>query len=144
MSDCVHHVLERKGAHVEITHPRESVRAAVERMNDLKIGALLVTDGDRPLGIITERDILARVIACGLAADSTPVGEVMTRALVTVPPSATVSEAMVLMTDFRCRHLPVVDGEEILGLLSIGDLTGWIVKDQERTIADLHDFITHT
>lgn len=144
MSDRVHEVIEHKGRHVEITHPRETILAAVERMNKLKIGALLVSDGDRPLGILTERDILLRVVADKRSAETTTVGDVMTRVLVTVAPHATVSEAMVLMTDHRCRHLPVVDGEHICGLLSIGDLTGWMVRDQQRTIDDLHDFICHT
>lgn len=143
MSDRIDSVIARKGSHVEHTNPRMTVLAAVERMNALKIGALLVTDGDRPLGIITERDILARVIACGRDAATTPVGEVMTRNIVTIRPTATIAEAMVLMTDHHCRHLPVVDGDEVCGLLSIGDLTGWMVRDQQRTIEDLNDFICH-
>ena len=144
MSDRVYEVIARKGSNVEVTHPRETILAAVTHMNHRKIGALLVTDGDRPLGIITERDILERVIAVGAAPDLTPVGEVMTRQLHTIGPNATVAEAMVMMTDHCCRHLPVVEGDVILGLLSIGDLTGWMVRDQERTIHDLHDFICHT
>lgn len=144
MSDRVYQVLASKGARVEVTHPRETILAAVAHMNQRRIGALLVTDGVRPLGILTERDILERVIAAGAAPDRTPVGEVMTRQLHTTGPRATIAEAMVLMTEHRCRHLPVVEGDDVLGLLSFGDLTGWMVRDQQRTIEDLHDFITHT
>ncbi|MCX5747386.1 MAG: CBS domain-containing protein [Proteobacteria bacterium] len=147
MNSRIQHVLERKGATVESAPPRMSVLTAVERMNELKIGALVVIDEQergRLLGILTERDILARVVATGRAPDATSIDEVMTRALVVVSAQATVDEAMILMTDHRLRHLPVVDGDRVCGLISIGDLTSWLVRDQQRTIDDLHDYICHT
>ncbi|MBA3540198.1 MAG: CBS domain-containing protein [Deltaproteobacteria bacterium] len=143
MSDPIQAVLDRKGTHVEVTHPRMTVLAAVDRMNELHVGALMVSDGDRPLGILTERDVMIRVIARHLDPEATLVGEVMTRELVSIHPHATIAEAMVLMTDRRCRHLPVLEGDELRGILSIGDLMSWMVRDQERTIADLHDYICH-
>jgi len=139
----IEEVLAHKGHTIETTHARATVLAAVERMNSLKIGALLVTDGDRPLGIITERDIMTRVIAQRIAPETALVGEVMTRRLVTICPEATIADAMMVMTDRRCRHLPVVEGDRVFGLLSIGDLMSWLVRDQQRTIEDLQDFICH-
>ncbi len=114
MQGCVEEVLARKGHVIETTRARATVLAAVERMNQLKVGALLVTDGDRPLGIITERDVMSRVIAERVAPESVLVGEVT-----------------------------VVEGDRVFGLVSIGDLTSWLVRDQQRTIEDLQDFICH-
>jgi CBS domain-containing protein len=149
MNDCISRVLEHKGAHVE-TVPRDTtVFAAVERMNEQRIGALLVADNYRPgqpyrpIGIFTERDVLVRVIAKRLDPQTTTVGEVMTCDLITVHADATVTEAMSIITEKRCRHLPVVDDAGLCGLISIGDLTSWVVKDQELTIEDLHGYILH-
>jgi CBS domain-containing protein len=102
---------------------------------------LLVLERGRPVGIFTERDVLVRVVAAGLDPKVTPVGEVMTRSLVAVHSETTVGEAMRIITEKRCRHLPVVDDTRLRGLISIGDLTSWLVRDHERTIADLHDYI---
>jgi CBS domain-containing protein len=149
MSDCISRVLEHKGAHVE-TVPRDTtVFAAVERMNERRIGALLVVDNFRegepyrPIGIFTERDVLVRVIARRLDPQTTTVGEVMTCDPFTIHAATTVAEAMTIITERRCRHLPVVDDVGLCGLISIGDLTSWVVRDQELTIDDLHGYILH-
>jgi len=141
MNEAIREVLELKGCDVETIDPHASVLDAVEQMNQLHIGALLVTDGDRPIGIFTERDVLVRVVAKRLDPETTPVGEVMTRGLVTLTADTSVVEAMMIVTDKRCRHLPVFDGARLVGLVSIGDLTSWVVRDQQRTIADLYDYI---
>ena len=143
MTGRVDEVLAAKDLTIETTHPRETVRAAVEHLNAFKIGALLVIDGERPLGIITERDVLTRVIARGLAPETALVGEVMTRLLATIEPDTTIADALTMMAAHHCRHLPVVHADRVFGLLSIGDLTDWLVRDQRRTIEDLHDFICH-
>ena len=111
-------------------------------MNQAHVGALLVTDGERPIGILTERDVLVRVIAERRDPATTLVHEVMTRTLVTVTTETSVADAMVTVTDRRCRHLPVMDGDRVCGMISIGDLTSWLVRDQQRTIDDLHDYVT--
>jgi CBS domain-containing protein len=150
MSDRISRVLKHKGAHVETVPPETTVLAAVERMNEQRIGALLIADRYRPgqpyrpIGIVTERDILVRVIACRLDPETTSVGEVMTSDPVTIHADATVAEAMTLITERRCRHLPVVDDSGLCGLISIGDLTSWVVRDQELTIHDLHGYIQQT
>ena len=144
MSDRVLNVLARKGTRVESVDPQMTVLDAVQRMNELHIGALLVTVAAHPIGILSERDVLTRVIAGQLRAETTRVVDVMTHSVITVDANATIAEAMILMTDNRCRHLPVLDGDQVCGMVSIGDLTSWLVRDHERTIHDLHDYICHT
>jgi CBS domain-containing protein len=141
MNETLAKVLETKGSDVETVSPETTVLAAVHQMNRCKIGALLVTDRGRPIGIFTERDVLVRVVAAGLDPKTTPVNEVMTRGPVVVRPEVTVSEAMLVITQRRCRHLPVIDYGELRGLISIGDLTSWVVRDQQRTIEDLYDYM---
>ena len=141
MNETIERVLAHKGDTVEAISPDTSVLRAVERMNECHIGSLVVCDGERPVGIFTERDVLARVIARGLDPKRTPVGEVMTRDLIAIRPDVTVTEAMLVITERRCRHLPVVDDRGLRGLISIGDLTRWIVRDQEQTIEDLYEYL---
>jgi CBS domain-containing protein len=134
-----------KGRQIASVKPTDTVLAAVEQMNQRRIGAVVVMAGAeeiaRPLGIFTERDVLTRVIARGLPAEGTLIEEVMTRELHTIAIQATVLDAMMRMTDRRCRHLPVMDGEVLVGVVSIGDLTSWVVRDQQRTIDELHDYM---
>ena len=141
MNDPIASVLEQKGSDVVTVAPETTVLAAVHQMNERRIGALLVVERTRPVGIFTERDVLVRVVAAGLDPTSTPVGEVMTRSPVTVRSDVTVAQAMMVITEKRCRHLPVIDGTRLCGLISIGDLTSWLVRHQQRTIDDLHDYM---
>lgn len=144
MNDPVIRVLERKAnLGVATVSPATSVLAAVQQMNELRIGALLVVERDQPVGIFSERDVLVRVVSAGLNPKTTPVNEVMTRNPVSIRSSVTVTEAMLVITERRCRHLPVVDEGKLLGLVSIGDLLSWLVRDQQRTIEDLYDYMTH-
>src|SRR5262245_62062449 len=141
MNEAIREVLELKGSDVETIESNATVLDAVERMNEAHIGALLVVDDDRVIGIFTERDVLQRVVAKRLAPETTIVRDVMTRGLVTLTADTSVVEAMMVVTDKRCRHIPVFDGARLVGLVSIGDLTSWVVRDQQRTIADLYDYI---
>jgi CBS domain-containing protein len=141
MQEPLRNVLELKGSKVASVEQGDTVLRAVERMNELRIGAVIVIHEGRTVGIFTERDVLTRVIARKLSPDRVVIGEVMTRELLTVSESDTVMEAMMKMTDKRCRHLPVMKGETLVGLVSIGDLMSWAVRDQERTIAELHDYM---
>lgn len=141
MDIAVAKILEAKGSDVEVTTPDTTVIAAVEQMNRRNIGALVVMDGERSLGIFTERDVLTRVIGKGRDPAVTPVGEVMTRALVSIGPDMTVRQAMGVITEKRCRHLPVMAGGRLLGMISSGDLTRWTVRDQQRTIDELVDYV---
>ncbi len=139
----IRHVLAKKGCHIETIEPTASVLEAVQRMNDRRIGSLIVCDREVPIGIFTERDVLVRVVAAFADPRTITVDHVMTRDLVTVTPETSIAEAMALITRLRCRHLPVVEGQRLIGLVSSGDLTAWLVRDQQQTIYDLHDYITH-
>lgn len=141
MNEPVAKLLEQKTERVETVNPQASVGEAVARMNQRRIGSILVMDGERLVGIFTERDVLTRVVPQQLDPQRTPVGEVMTRNPISIAPTRTVQEAMMVMTDTRHRHLPVVQGGKVVGLISMGDLTRWMVRDQQRTIEDLTDYV---
>ena len=145
MQEPIRNVLAIKGSEVAKVAQAETVLAAVEQMNQRRIGAVIVMaepqSRARPVGIFSERDVLTRVISRGLMPAKTVVGEVMTREVCTISSDTTVMDAMMVMTDRRCRHLPVMDGDQLMGVVSIGDLMSWVVRDQERTIAELHDYM---
>ena len=141
MSDAVARLLEEKTDGVEAVTAQTSIADAIARMNQRQIGSLLVMDGERLVGIFTERDVLTRVVPQQVDVRRMPVGEVMSRQPITIAPTCTVPEAMMLMTDTRHRHLPVVQAGKVMGMVSIGDLTRWVVRDQQRTIDDLTDYV---
>lgn len=135
-------ILDFKGPAVHSIAPEVTVLEAVARMNEKGVGALLVTDGDRPVGMFTERDVLKRVVDARRDPASTKVAEVMSHELVVVHPEVTVEEAMAIMTERRCRHLPVIHGDDIVGIVSIGDLSRWMSRRQANHINDLMSYIT--
>jgi CBS domain-containing protein len=141
MNEPVTRILDQKTEPVEAISPRASISDAINRMNDRHIGSVLVMEGDRLVGIFTERDVLTRVVPNHLDATSIPVAEVMTRQPITIGPATTVEEAMMVISDTRRRHLPVVHGGRVIGVISIGDLTRYVVRDQKRTIDDLIDYV---
>lgn len=142
MERTVGSILKDKGTTVHCTEPEAVVLDAVRVMNRAGVGALLVTDDNVVVGIFTERDVLRRVVDGGLDPTTTRVAKVMTRELVTVTPTITVTEAMAVMTERRCRHLPVMEEDRLLGLVSIGDLTRATVWTQKVHIQDLVNYIT--
>jgi CBS domain-containing protein len=142
MLGFIHGVLAEKGRQVYTVEKGVTVAAAVREMNEKGIGGLLVMDGRRPVGIFTERDVLRRVVDDDRDPAQTKVLEVMTRQLLTVTPETRVEEAMAMMTDRRCRHLPVLAGDEVIGLVSIGDLMRWITMHQEDEIRHMTAYIT--
>ncbi|MFQ5381120.1 MAG: CBS domain-containing protein [Dehalococcoidia bacterium] len=135
-------VLEEKGSHVETVDPFATVRSAVRSMNQAQIGSLVVIDERRrPIGIFTERDVLERVVDAGRDPESTRVAEVMTQDLVVIDPSTTVANAMALMTERRTRHLPVLDGGELAGLISIGDVTRWVGLRKDELLTAFEEYV---
>lgn len=135
-------VLVDKGRQVYTTDPRATVREAVRQMNDKGVGALLVVEGERTVGIFTERDVLRRIVDEGRNPETVRVAEVMSRDVVTVGPATTVEEVMAMMTARRIRHLPVLDDGALIGMISIGDITRWMSENQEEHIRRMTDYIT--
>jgi CBS domain-containing protein len=150
MDQPVTRVLAEKPRRGEVASisPEATVAEAVRQMNEMHIGALLVVDDQEHHisieGIFTERDVLVRVVAAGLDPRTTRVRQVMTPRVLVVRPDTTVEEAMRLMTERRFRHVPVVEGRRVIGLVSIGDLTRWVVRDQQYRIQDLEVYITRS
>lgn len=130
-------VLERKGGGIHSAAPSATVAEAVRKMQEVGVGSLLVMDDDRLAGIMTERDVLLRVVDEGIDPKTTPVSQVMTASPKTASPETTVEEAMRQVTDERVRHLPLMEGDKVLGLVSSGDLSRWVVDLQRGEIKEL-------
>jgi len=121
--------------------PDQPVLEAIKRMAEHGIGALLVMQGTKLAGIVSERDYARKVILMGRSSSDTPVSQIMTASVITVTPGQSVQECMALMTNHRCRHLPVVERGEVIGMLSIGDLVRAVLEEQQRAISDLEQYI---
>jgi CBS domain-containing protein len=134
-------IIEEKGGEVLEIDAEASVLEAVQWMVESNVGSLLVTEGGDVAGIVTERDYLRRVTLEGRTEDA-PVREIMSAPLIVATLDTTVDECMALMTDRRIRHVPVVDGEKVVGLVSIGDLVKFKSKLQTFEIQFLNDYIT--
>lgn len=136
-------ILKFKADHtVHAIRPEDSVFDALQRMADKGIGALLVMEGEAIVGIVTERDYARKITLKGRTSALTLVRDVMTTAVMFVKPSQSSEECMALMTDNRLRHLPVVDGGKLIGLISIGDLVKDIISEQKFVIEQLEHYIT--
>ena len=136
-------ILKSKGeGTVHSIGPDDSVYDALQRMADKGIGALLVMEGDRIVGIVTERDYARKIALKGRTSALTHVRDVMTTSVMFVKPSQTSEECMALMTDNRLRHLPVVKDDKLVGLISIGDLVKDIISEQKFVIEQLEHYIS--
>lgn len=135
-------VLKRKGSEVWFVMPDQTVYEAVERMADKGVGALLVISADKLVGIISERDYARKVILKGKSSRTTLVEEIMTNPVIFVTPDKAVDECMGIMTRNRIRHLPILENEKVIGVVSIGDLVKWVVSEQEETIEHLQNYIS--
>jgi CBS domain-containing protein len=135
-------ILDEKGHEVLRIDAGVSVLEAVEQMVEANVGSLLVTDGGDDVGIVTERDYLRRVALSGRADEEIEVREIISSPLIVATRDTTVDECMALMTDRRIRHVPVVDGDKVVGIVSIGDLVKFTSKRQSFEIKYLTDYIT--
>ena len=138
----VKQLLESKAPGVVTIAPEASVFEALELMADKDIGAVVVTHNSRVVGIMSERDYARKVILHNRSSREIPVAQIMTERVVYVRPTQTVDECMALMTDKHIRHLPVLDGERLIGVLSIGDLVRATISEQDFVIKQLENYIT--
>ncbi len=137
----VRQLLERKGTDVWSIAPDDSVYKAIELMALKGIGALLVTDHDELVGILSERDYARKVILKGRSSKETPVRDIMTAKVLYVAPERTLDECMALMTGKRIRHLPVMENRRLIGIISVGDVIKAIISHQEFIIEQLENYI---
>ena len=134
-------LLQGKASGVQTIGPDSPVIDALRVMAGREIGALVVVDGEKLVGILSERDYARKVILHGKSSRDTPVREIMTARVVCVGPKGTVEECMALMTEKRIRHLPVLEHGKLIGVLSIGDLVKEVISEQQHTIAQLESYI---
>ncbi len=135
--ETLENLLNRKHKVIQAVDPATTVTDCVRQMNDHRIGALLVMENEKLIGIFTERDALTRVLGRGLDSANTSVSDVMSKNPLSVTPSTTLEEAMSIITNQRIRHLPVVQGDKVLGVVSSGDLTHKLVEDHAGEIREL-------
>ena len=138
----VRQLLASKGGRAIAIAPEEPVLEAIQLMADHHIGAVLVMRGNELLGILSERDYARKVILKGRSSAETAAWEIMSSPVVTVAPTDSVNTCMRVMTDRRIRHLPVLEGGQVVGVLSIGDLVKAVIEEQQQEIAQLQHYIT--
>ncbi|MCC7383223.1 MAG: CBS domain-containing protein [Deltaproteobacteria bacterium] len=134
-------ILKEKGFKVHSTRPDATVLEIARKMGELHIGSLLVGDGERTAGIVSERDIMNRVVCERRDPASTRARDIMTREVICAGADASPEEAMSIMTARRVRHLPIVQGGRVIGVVSIGDLIRWACDSQQHEIAQLTDYV---
>ena len=144
LSDTIGSVMKNKGGTVWSVAPDQSVYQAVEQMAEKGIGALLVMSEEKLVGILSERDSARKVVLKGRSSKETTVAEIMTAPVLYVNPGVAVDECMALMTQHRIRHLPVVESERVVAVVSIGDIVKWIVSRHEQTIQEMESYISQS
>jgi len=138
----VQHLLENKGKDICSISPDASVYSALMLMAEKRIGALLVLENDKLIGVVSERDYARKVIIKGKSSKDTTVQEIMSSRVFYVSPDQRIEECMALMTDKSVRHLPVMQGDDLVGVISIGDVVKAVISEQEFIIEQLEQFIT--
>ncbi len=138
-NESLSELLEEHHASVHSVNPATSVTDCVRQMNEQQIGAMLVMEDERLLGIFTERDAITKVLGSGLEPSYTRVSAVMSHDPICVTPTTTLDEAMAIVSNQRVRHLPVVQNDQVLGMVSSGDLTHWLVEERSGEIRELVD-----
>jgi predicted transcriptional regulator len=140
--EAIREILKYKGGTIWAVSPETTVFDAIKLMAEKNVGALLVTRQDKLAGIISERDYTRKVALLGRSSKDTRVNDILSGQVIYVSPEHTVEQCLRLMTEHRVRHLPVLDGVTIVGVISIGDLVNWIISSQTSTIHQLETYIT--
>ena len=141
VSGTIGAILNHKSGEVFSISPDAMVFEAIEMMDNKNVGALLVMEGEQLIGMISERDYTRKVMLRGKRSRQTKVAEIMSANLTVTHPREPVEKCLHLMTDKRIRHLPVLDGDKVVGVISIGDLVKWVISCQSATIAHLESYI---
>lgn len=141
MNTSIAALLDGKGRALHAVPVTVTVFEAVEAMNQHRIGAMLVMNGAKLAGIFTERDVLTRVISASLDPRVTPVSQVMSANVLTIAPEATVQQVMDIFAEKRCRHLPVIQNDKLVGLISIGDVSRWVANAHRAEAESLRQYI---
>ncbi len=134
-------LLKKKGYDVWSIAPDASVYDAIHLMAEKAVGALIVMDGPNLVGVISERDYARKIILEGRSSENTKISEIMSSEVITVGPDNKIEECMAMMTERRIRHLPVLDGDEVLGVISLGDLVKYIIAEQQFVIEQMERYI---
>ena len=138
----VRQLLGAKSPEIHAVPPDVAVVQAIRLMAEKGIGAVLVMEGRRLVGILSERDYARKIVLMDRSSATTPVREIMTAELVTVAPTVSVEQCLELVTNRRIRHLPVLDGDQVVGVISIGDLVKSVIAQQRRELGQLQEYIT--
>lgn len=138
----VRDILQNKGGQVWTTSPASTVYEAIGLMGEKNIGALVVIENDEVIGVLSERDYSRKVVLQGRTSRDTVVGDILSRPVVTIRRRDTIEKCMQVMTEHRIRHLPVVDENRLIGLISMGDLVRWAMESQNFTILQLQGYIS--
>jgi CBS domain-containing protein len=141
MNTPISAILDRKGSVVYSVAPGVTIAEAVAEMNRNRIGSVLILDGDRLVGIFTERDVLRRVVGAGIDPKTVRVAEVMSSGIITITRDATIEDTMKIFTERRCRHLPVIENGKLIGTVSIGDVTRWMADSHRAEAEQLKNYI---
>lgn len=137
-------LLRNKSGEVWSLDPSASVYDAIRLMAEKSVGALLVVRDGKLIGIVSERDYARKVVLQGRNSHDTPIADIMSSPVLTVTPAHTIEECMRIVTEQRFRHLPVIDGDRVVGIVSIGDLVNWVLTEQQETIRHLEAWISGT
>jgi len=137
-------ILDQKGQEVHTIDADDSVLNAIKKLANEGIGALVVQKDSKAIGLFSERDYTCKVILTGKRSENTPVSDIMSKKLVVVQPDTSVNDCMALMTENRIRHLPVIDGDQLVGLVSIGDIVKDIISEQQIVIEQLEQYVYYS
>jgi len=142
MQSSVRQILQDKGGNAWSIQPDASVHDALKLMSEKDVGALLVMEGGKIVGVFSERDFARKVLIHGVDINATKVSEMMSRTIYVIDPNKTMADCMAVMTQKRIRHLPVIENTRLIGIISIGDVVNQMIRDQKNEIDFLEDYIT--